>query len=497
MRGSQPALDAARRMIEAAASVDPKSLRRLYQNRGRALELAEDHPAAQENYQEMLHLAAEREDQTLELGALIAQCDIQARHTPVFNPPVAREFGQAALELARELNDQAAEAAALGGLMFAALYGGEENRNTLAYGEASLSLARKLGLKEQMGSVLVHLCWPYVAQKQLGAALEANREAEAVWRELGNLPKLAETYEMRQFLYLLANELEEQLATSSELHRLGRSTGNLMSQGNALAMMGDVHRLQGRFGEALTAIRAAMALSDISGHPLWKQSEFYFRMDLYLAAGAMDQAEHMADQLYALQASLMPIFQSAFFNRIARVKIACGKLGEGKAILDRALELCSTGNIWSHYIIWIAITDAYLQLALGKPERAFNRLEERVQSYRQAGFRFNLAEELWLRGRVSLALGEVEAAKEILLEAKTVAEEKEERLFLWQILATLSENERMSGNEAEAEKLRGQACEIINYIADQAGDEEDLRAAFLDQPEVERVLAGSHMRIAD
>lgn len=78
MRGSQPALDAAWRMIEAAASVDPKSLRRLYQNRGRALELAEDHPAAQENYQEMIHLAAEREDQTLELAALLAQCDMGA-----------------------------------------------------------------------------------------------------------------------------------------------------------------------------------------------------------------------------------------------------------------------------------------------------------------------------------------------------------------------------------------------------------------------------------
>jgi DNA-binding SARP family transcriptional activator len=138
------ARDAARRICEQEAAIDDQSLRQLYQNRGRALELAEDYPAAQENYQEMLHLAAEREDQTLELAALIAQCDIHARHTPVFNPPIAREFGQTALELARELNDQEAEAAALGGLMFAALYGGEDNQITLAYGEASLSLAREL-----------------------------------------------------------------------------------------------------------------------------------------------------------------------------------------------------------------------------------------------------------------------------------------------------------------------------------------------------------------
>jgi tetratricopeptide (TPR) repeat protein len=417
------------------------------------------------------------------------QCDIHARHTPLFNPPAARELGQAALDLARELDDQASEAAALGGLMSAALYGGEENRITLAYGEASLSLARELGLKEQMGSVLIHLWMPYIGQKQLGAAFDANHKAEAVWRDLGNLPKLVETYEMRQFLYLIANEPEEQFAASSELHRLSRLTGNLMDQGNALGMMSDVHRLQGRFGEAFTAIQAAMAIIKLSDFPVYEQSECYFWMDLYLAAGAMKQAEHWADKLYALEDSLAPMFQSAYLNRIARVKIACRNLHEGKAILDRALELCSPDNVWSHFVIWIAITDAYLQLALGNPERAFSRLEERVQSYRQAGFCFNLAEELWLRGRVHLALGEVQAAREFLLEAKAVAKEKEERLILWQILTTLSENESVNGNKAEAEKLREQACEIIHYIADHAGDEEDLCASFLAQPAVAWVLA--------
>jgi hypothetical protein len=72
--------------------------------------------------------------------------------------------------------------------MFAALYGGEDNHITLAFGEASLSLARELGLKEQMGTMLVHLWMPRITQKQLRAAMEANFEAEAVWRELGTCP---------------------------------------------------------------------------------------------------------------------------------------------------------------------------------------------------------------------------------------------------------------------------------------------------------------------
>jgi DNA-binding SARP family transcriptional activator len=491
------ARDAARRISEQQAAIDDRSLRQLYQNRGRALELREDYPAAQVNYQEMLELAAARNDQSLELASLIAQCDLHARHTPLFNPPLAKELGQAALELARALNDRAAEAAALGGLMFAALFGGEDNQIPLAYGQASLSLARELGLKEQMGSVLIHLWMPAVAQNQLGAAFDANHEAEAVWRELGNLPKLAETYEMRQFLHLIAAQHEERLAASAELHRLGLTTGNQSSQCNALTNMCDVHRLQGRFAEAFTAINAAMATFKFRENPLWRQSECYFRMDLYLAAGAMDLAEQFANQMYAMQDHLMPMFQSAFLNSVAHVKIACGKLSEGEAILDQALKLCSPDNIWSHNAIWIAINDTYLQLALGSPERAFRRLEERVQGYRQAGFLCNLAEELWLRGRVRLALGEIKEAKEILMEAKTIAEEKQERIFLWQILATLGDLEELRGDEAEAEKRRKQACEIIEYIVEHAGDEEDLRASFLAKPEVSRILTRSDKRIAN
>jgi hypothetical protein len=94
-------------------------------------------------------------------------------------------------------------------------------------------------------------------------------------------------------------------------------------------------------------------------------------------------------------------------------------------------------------------------------------------------------------------LGEIEAAKEILLEAEKIAEEQEERIFLWQILATLGDLEELRGDATEAEKWREQACDIIHYIADRAGDEEDLRATFLAQPEVVRILTKSNMKIAN
>ena len=73
------------------------------------------------------------------------------------------------------------------------------------------------------------------------------------------------------------------------------------------------------------------------------------------------------------------------------------------------------------------------------------------------------------------------------MEAKAVAEDTGERTILWQILATLGDLEGMSGNQAEAERLRREAREIVNYIAENAGSDA-LRDSFLAQPAVARVL---------
>jgi hypothetical protein len=106
------------------------------------------------------------------------------------------------------------------------------------------------------------------------------------------------------------------------------------------------------------------------------------------------------------------------------------------------------------------------------------------------GSRYYLAEALWLQGKAYLALEKVEQAKEALVEAKAVAEDINERSSLWQILATLSELERMSGNESEAERLRDQTQAVITYIAGHAGSDE-LSASFLALPEVRAIVSPS------
>jgi hypothetical protein len=82
-----------------------------------------------------------------------------------------------------------------------------------------------------------------------------------------------------------------------------------------------------------------------------------------------------------------------------------------------------------------------------------------------------------------MGLGQLEAARKTLLEARAAAEAIGSRRMLWQILFALSQLEM---DPTEAKVLREQAREIINYIADHTPL--DLRTSFLGLPEVRMVL---------
>jgi hypothetical protein len=461
----------------------------LFLQLGRAQELADKFAAAQTTYEELLALAAERRDQSLELAALTAQCIIHATHTSVFDPPKARELGQAALDLAREIDDRAAEARALWGMMLVEFHAGGDGQKVFALGEQSLSIAREMGLKELMGYVLGNLTWAYFNQDALEPARQANGEAQAIWLELGNLPMLADAYTLKLVIHWLGGEYDSVLAFGPEALRLSQSIGNWLHQLQALGLMGSIHILQGRFGQALANFEAFGTIIEKRGRRHFDTQAYYMWLTtLYLAAGAVDVAEHWADKLYAaMQEGTMPLFRATFLTGVGLAKIARGELGEGEKILDEAFEGLDRESPSSIALAPLFVADAHLQLALGNAQAARERLHELVRRLNQADSGYYLAESLWLLGKAWLASDNVEKARKALIQAKAVAEDVSERTTLWQILATLSNLERIGGNKSEAEKLRGQAREILDYIAEHAGSAE-LRATFLAQPAVARLF---------
>ena len=177
----------------------------------------------------------------------------------------------------------------------------------------------------------------------------------------------------------------------------------------------------------------------------------------------------------------MPVFESYYLTNVARARVARGKLAEGQAILDEALAALVPDAPWAHTVIGMALIYAQIDLARGEPGRVFDRLDKRVDGFRQAGFRYSLAEEYWLRGRAEMALGRPDAARDALMQARETAAVQEERAILWQILASLAEVEEAGGDANAADTLRAEAREVVCYIAEHAGE---LRGTFLARPEV-------------
>ena len=227
------AREVASRMQARGEAIDGDWLARLYRGRGQALELVSDDEAAQVNYEEMRAVAVQHQDRTLELSGLISQSYLHANHTSVFNPPKAKELAREALALARELGDKAAEAGALWGLAAVEFTSAGDNNLVMDYGQQALLLARELSLKELMGRILTILCWPYFAQKRIEPARQALSEAQSIWRELGNLPRLAETSRYLVIMNYAIGDHRHMLAGATELAALGSSIGSRVDEDKA------------------------------------------------------------------------------------------------------------------------------------------------------------------------------------------------------------------------------------------------------------------------
>ncbi len=475
----------ARRMQDRGEDVDITLLERLYKQRGQALELSQDDEAAASNYEEMRAQAVTHQSKTLQLSALVIQSHLHGHYTGVFNPLKSKELAQEALVLARELGDRVAEAHALWGLQIAELYSAGDSKLVVSYGQQALTLARELGLKELTGLVLNNLAWPFGAQKKLEQARCEFSEAQSIWRELGNLQKLAEASRFMLIIHNMAGDHKSTLVDAPKLSELGAAIGSRLDEVEALLWLSYVYFRQGRFGQALGCIDQYGVFAESLGHPNEIHGHQYARIMFYLAVGALEEAERWADEIFAQRETIPPNFIASYFVEVARTKIARGKLDQGRTILDDLRATLPSDAAWSFMIIDIALVYGELNLALGQPENLFSGLDQQIQPYRKAGFGRQLADEHWLRGRAALALGRVDAARESLLKAKDAAEAQEERAILWKILAAMSELEKASGNVDSAKNLREQAGEVVSDIAAHAGE---MRDVFLSQPAAAKLL---------
>jgi tetratricopeptide (TPR) repeat protein len=466
-------------------------LSRLYTLRGRALELGTRYEEALANYTEMAAAAEQRGDPALRLGALVARGTVHSTKTPLYDPAQAEALAAEGLALARDLGDRTAAARINWNLMLLMLgraHEGDLNR-ALGYGEASVAIARESNLREQMALTLNDLVMIYNTLGRPERANAAAEESRQLFRELGNLPMLADSYGQASYRLARSGDLDGALAAATECRRISESIGNLWNLGSSGVVFGWVHMERGEVGRAIEALDAATGLSGMERLPFIHALLCISLAQGYETLGATERAIDLCRRVIGGPATVLPDAGQWARAILTGLHLSRNDIGEAQAEITRVRTDVNREGLMALLTVPLVFwAHGELALATAEFQRALSLMDELEGLSGVLHCEGCLPQTLYLKGRALRGLGRRDEAREVLGRARVVAQAMGERRYAWRILATLAEIETERGDVTSAQRLLWQAREIIDHIASHAGPAE-LRESFLDTPAVRAVLA--------
>lgn len=472
--------------IEIAQRTNGALLKELYLKRGRVYELMDQHDRALVNYDEMETRARQRDDRAMELMALMARATIYAIPSKQSNQTLAKSLCDQALEIARAIGDQTTEAKILWNLLLLNTRTRTNYREALEYGEQGLAIARQLGLVEQTAYLLNDLALPcvYAGAPERGEAL--NLEARQMWRTMNNLPMVADNLSYAAMIYIALARYNEAIASAQEAFQISSSIGNVWGQSFSQSWVGQAYFSIGHIADAITAMENAIRLA-VSG---FQAPLSFTRADLgclYGDLGMIARGIELGEMAYAVasaQVSIMLLWTGA---QLSHLYLLDGQVARAASLIAQSDQDISPMDKGSYFGGAHILVEAELRLAQNDYLRAIQACDRLIQYKREQRLRRDLPNVFYLKALALRKSGNLEEAHAALNEARREAEDTSARWIGWRILAELAEIEDARGQHEQAQALRAQAREIIEYIA--AHTPAELRTSFLNLPNVRAVTS--------
>jgi class 3 adenylate cyclase/tetratricopeptide (TPR) repeat protein len=477
------ALEIAKRSGEGGAA----SLVHIYASLGNALELNAQYAEAMALYSEMETAARARVDRRMEFNAVMARAKVLATPNPAFNPLEGRRALERALELSREIGDRADECRILWNLMVLDIFGGGDMRRAIDCGEQSISLARELGLREREAFATQDIYYAYVAVDRNDMAWVRLREAQALWRELNNVPMLADNTANIAIRHYERGELNATIANANEAYRLYQSIGNVYGIASSRFCISGAYIERGEFGEALTLIDDGIRHAEKSGHVAALIVLLVDQSRVYEAVNWPERGLESARRAASVAQSSFPLWAPMAQAMIARLLIRQNRLSEAAAALEAGRVALKPEALVLYGREMIGLVKGELALARGETSEALTIAESMLQLIARTHCFVFAPEAALLKARAFAGQGDHDSALDALAEALAVARQSEMRWVLWQMLATASECAARVGDAVAAQAFRVEAAEAIRCIADHLAPP-DLRESFLNRPAVQAVL---------
>ena len=345
-------------------------------NLGKTFELSGRYDEAIAIYHELEELAEKRGERGMELAALMPQATVHSTYTDKFDPERGRSLSNRILELALELGDRQAEAKALWNLLLVETFGGTRADQAIEHGEKALVIAREDNLRSELAYILNDISRVYYSAGRREEGWSALEESQAMWRDLGNLPMLADNLTTVARVRFYTGDLEGAFDSGSEALRVSTSIGNMWGQAGSLFTLGPTYLERGEVGRGLRALEDALKLAEQGGFGAAAPVVQPLVARIYGWLGAPDQG---------LDLSL--------------------------AALSKAEEEGGYDTLFPAQGIALGAL-AYLHLQKGDLD------EPLIERMRSVGLRAYLPDILTHKGQGLLGLGRAEEAREALQEAR-------------------------------------------------------------------------------
>lgn len=458
----------------------------LGQTLGRVLELNARYDEAMAHYHDMETLAQQRDDPALELISLLGQAILYNTNNPFFDADQGHVIARQALALARNLNDVAAEARSLWAL---SLHYGHKGQGVqaIAYAEQAIAISRTHHLHQLLPFCLNDISRAYMGMARFSEAKACLTEASTLWRNQNNQHMLVESMVFLAVIDFLRGDFEQSISRTTQAVELAHATDNIIGQGYALGIMGLVLWEQGQIAPTLQVWKDGIKRADnrqFLTRPSFQYAEWGW---MCARLGDVERGRQYGQRARDMmrQSNKIPIyFQRWTVAVLARLDVILGDFARAEANLHHPVIDFNSDDFNTLAPIHTHLARVELALAHGQYVQAMTIADAYLERLQGLGIRPSLADILLLKGQALLKLNQPANAYQIINQARAEAEAVGSKRILWEILSVLA---GLETDPTEAEVLRRQAGEIIEYIASHTPA--DLREPFLSLPQVQAVLS--------
>jgi class 3 adenylate cyclase len=470
----EPALAHSTAALEAGGELglevdrDP-AIRALLLQRGRMRYRTGDHASAKSDFEAALDGARRSGDRVIEMETLNAFGVLQLRT----DLSAAAAFHEAALVIAQELEDEAAQTNALDRLSVISSHLLELNRG-LELGERSLELARGIGDLNAVGRAMDSI---KLAALQLGDLLrleELTVELERIWRERSDLWYLQWTLLESAFVPIGAAHWDAAAERLADAVAINRRVRDPLAEALILDALCWLHRSRGAYEEALAAGRRAVALGASIGWEGWTAPTLgCVLLELCApgpAAAVLERGLATAEENGARQAL------TRCLSQLAWARWLLGARDEARSLADRADKLLEQVSAPSGGAFVFGahayVATARVHLAAGMPERGEALLQPLLAAAERSGWQEAAATTRLVLGLCLEARGELEQAFAQLARAAEIADAHGIPAPGWEAHGALARAYRATGRLTDADEHAAMAEAIVERVTTGLKDDE-------------------------